>query len=419
MSVSGTDARQLIVRQFVAFDPSYTEDRKRYETLVRQAAQTLARVESLARDDVACSRQIYLEAKWYATYTADWPAVAQRLFAFRQSLGDPHQSYADEQQPDGTWGACFTVPFQKLEATVEGLEAMEAQNAPLDHPLPIPDVFRSTTNLRTYLESLVVSDIPKTGVDQRAQLNSVITSLGRPTFKKYWQPWLEAQARGTLWSTDGGSLEAVRRTLRQFVDDWQDPVTGFWGAWYRDGERIYRTADLSITFHIISYLGGNVPHKEAIARQLLAMKYEDYPFGWMIDGRSSNHNNYDVVKIARLLWDGMSADQRKTFSDEIDVMVDYALLATLNFDGRVQFDSDVFESTSAEYYYLVSLLEEADFWGVGTPYWMDGDDESAEFWKHASAVCKLIKQRLDLLHLKDRVADSTREKLDRHCPDKA
>jgi hypothetical protein len=35
---------------------------------------------------------------------------------------------------------------------------------------------------------------------------------------------------------------------------------------------------------------------------LIAMKDNEYPFGWLEEGVPSNHHNYDVVRLFRVGW---------------------------------------------------------------------------------------------------------------------
>ena len=157
-----------------------------------------------------------------------------------------------------------------------------------------------------------------------------------------------------------GSRRSSSR-VRRFIDDWQDPETGFWGAWYRDGDQIYRTSDLSITFHIVSYRNGKVDRKVAIDEHLLASKYEDYPYGWFKDGRMSNHNNYDVVKILRLIW----KDLPDSLQDKFRVQIEhYDLGAAIELAPGWQrgfLPRYVRVKHRPRYYYLVSFLEEIGF----------------------------------------------------------
>ena len=126
-------------------------------------------------------------------------------------------------------------------------------------------------------------------------------------FKAYWQAYLEDHVEGLLRDRDSGGISQIRADVRQFLDAWQDPVTGYWGAWYRVGDRLYRTTDLSITFHLISYLQGDVQHWPQIIETTFNIANEPYPYGWRYGLSSNNHNNYDVVKIFRY---GMASHDR-------------------------------------------------------------------------------------------------------------
>src|SRR5262245_59463160 len=222
------------------------------------------------------------------------------------------------------------------------------------------------------MESLILSDIPSSGENLRGTLNSVITSLGRVHLRHGWRDFIEHRVRAHLHDQLLGGVPEVEARIVQFINDWQDPETGFWGAWYREGDQIYRTSDLSITFHIVSYRNGQVDRKVAIGEHLLASKYEDYPYGWFRDGQMSNHNNYDVVKIIRLIWGGLPHGLQEKFRIEIEKMSIWALRSSPHQDGSVEFYPTMFESASAEYYYLVSFLEEIGYLNADGQFWIGG-----------------------------------------------
>lgn len=58
-AISGTAARILIERQFTAFDPNYSVEKKRFGPKITAAATEIAKNEWQGRA-VPCSRQIYL-----------------------------------------------------------------------------------------------------------------------------------------------------------------------------------------------------------------------------------------------------------------------------------------------------------------------------------------------------------------------
>ena len=184
------------------------------------------------------------------------------------------------------------------------------------------------------------------------------------------------------------------------------------------GIEIYRTSDLSITFHIVSYRNGQVDRKVAIGEHLLASKYEDYPYGWFKNGRMSNHNNYDVVKILRLIWSDLPPALQDKFRIEIENMTIWVLQSSLRQDGSVEFYPTMFESASAEYYYLVSFLEEIGYWNANEQFWIGGDVPKIPYSNDALRVCSSIKRSFDQRRFQDGPWLATRQKLSRGCPDK-
>jgi hypothetical protein len=417
-TVSGSAARSLIKRQFTKFDPRYVTSRERYAPEVTAAAGEIAAFEWNGRA-VPCSRQIYLEAKWLLSYTAFFGELAGLLQDFRESLKVEDQSFADVQSPsDGGWGGCYRRMFKRLDATVGALEELHSREEGPQYALRLYPEIKSLPDFEHALEELILSDIEETGENDRAALNSVITSLGRLHLKKYWRSYVEGRVKAHFHEQIAGRVSELETELKEFLDDWQDPETGFWGAWYRDGERIYRTSDLSITFHIISYRKGHVPRTLAVGKHLLESKYEEYPYGWFKDGRMSNHNNYDVVKILRLIWKDLPDELQDKFEIEIENMTRWALQYSLQRDGSVAYYDKMFESASAEYYYLVSFLEEVGYWQKDRPFWIDGGNAEVPYEDHSLSTCIRIKRSFDSRRFQDGPSLATRQKLERACPDK-
>ena len=418
IAISGTMARAMIQRQFVAFDPNYLAGRRRFEPKITAAAGAIVENEWRARA-LPCSKQIYLEAKWLWSYTAFFGELAEMLDAFAESLKVEDQNFADRQSSsDGGWGACYRRMFKRLDATVTALEELHSREEAPEYALRLYPEIKTAAQFRRAFESLILSDIPATGENLRGTLNSVITSLGRVQLRRHWREFIESRVRAHLHEQLPGGVAEVETRVRQFINDWQNPETGFWGAWYRDGGRIYRTSDLSITFHIVSYLKGQVDRKVAIGEHLLASKYEEYPYGWFKEGRMSNHNNYDVVKILRLIWKDLPDALQDKFEAEIENMTNWALRSSLRRDGSVDFYPAMFESASAEYYYLVSFLEEIGYWKKDQQFWIDGDIPEVPYEDHALSICSWIKRSFDSRRFQDGPALATRQKLARACPDK-
>lgn len=416
--ISGSAARALIQRQFIAFDPSYLEQRKLFAPKITAAAEKIRESEEAGRP-LPCSTQIYLEAKWLFNYTANFEELEGMLESFADSLKTKDQSFANLQSAaDGGWGPCYRRKFNRLDATVSGLEELQARKEGPQYAIRLYPEITSIEDFGRAMESLIVSDIPATGENRRSALNSVITSLGRTSLKRYWRPYIATSARADIYKSIPGGSATVEDQVRRFMDDWQDPETGFWGAWYRDGEKNFRTSDLSITFHVVSYRKGKVDHKVEIGEHLLASKNEEYPYGWFKDGKMCNHNNYDVVKILRLIWKDLPAALQDKFRVEIRKMTIWALRSSLRRDGSVEFYPAMFESVSAEYYYLISFLEQIGYWKADQRFWIGGDVTEVPYADDALSICSLIKRRFDSRRFQDGPSLATRQMLERACPDK-
>src|SRR5438477_3545037 len=70
--------------------------------------------------------------------------------------------------------------------------------------------------------------------------------------------------------------------------------------------------DLSITFHVVSYLDGKVPDMDKVVATTLAIKDQDFPSGWLLNGKHWDHLNMDVAELFRLGWPRASDAQKKT-----------------------------------------------------------------------------------------------------------
>jgi hypothetical protein len=91
------------------------------------------------------------------------------------------------------------------------------------------------------------------------------------------------------------------------------------------GERYQREGpiefveDMSMTFHIVGYLKGQVPDLDKVGNTLLELK--DHPIGWLEDGRYLTNHNMDVVVLFQYAWPHMNEVHRRTASIEIEKML--------------------------------------------------------------------------------------------------
>jgi hypothetical protein len=203
----------------------------------------------------------------------------------------------------------------------------------------------------------------------------------------------------------------VRDALLDFIDAWQDPETGYWGAWYRDGDAIFKTTDLSITYHVVHALKGKVRHWPALIRTTFAIAGHRYPFGWLSRGRPNNHNNYDVVRLFRYGWPHMTEAERADATVIMQGMLDWAFAQSLHetYDG-FRMDHELSSSVGAELYLGVSFL---DAIGYFDPHpWLPGLERPAA----PAVVCAALIDHAATL-VADPYVVGAKKKLQRNCPE--
>jgi hypothetical protein len=260
-----------------------------------------------------CSQQIFLEARWLTFFSAHFERIEQRLIELREMLArsaDPHDA-REQIESDGSFDHCSEAWFLKLDATVEELDDRASRGEKPRYPLKLLDRINAPARLREYLDSRLVSDVTRTGIDNRYVLNIGISAIVR------------------LLTGDLGNVYPFPRDMKQALFDymdnhWQDPETGFYGGWYRlpDGG-IRKTADLSVTFHIVSYRRDSTKRLPEMMRTLLAMEKYEFPFRYRveqgvaaaeahrtrksIDRRRLDRQQSGSARPGRIRWDEVAA----------------------------------------------------------------------------------------------------------------
>jgi hypothetical protein len=158
-------------------------------------------------------------------------------------------------------------------------------------------------------------------------LFSPVQSLLRP-----WRRKGTAQRPGPDL-TLGREVE-LRAQFNHLVDWWQDPKSGYWGAWYREGARVFKTTDLSITYHVVHARRGQVRHWPALIETTLAIREQAYPYGWLSDGYWTNHNNYDLARLFRYAWPHLSDPQRRDVARTMREMLSWSFKESVQRDYR-------------------------------------------------------------------------------------
>jgi len=301
------------------------------------------------------AHQIYNELEWIYGKTRDFPRVRERIGALRAALDDPRNYTArDEQSPvDGSWGKWQTEWFFKLMATYDHVAGPAQSLEPAKYPLRLLDRINSPEKLTAHLGQLLTSEYGKR--DNRWELNETISRLIRliPNAQPASYPY-HPQLKAAL-------IEWIMNTAR-------DPETGYWGERYVKNGQVTKTKDLSITFHIVSYLNGEVPDWPKVIDTTLAIK--GAKLGWL----TSNHDHVGAVELFRLGWKHANAAQQQAMRTEIQAMLDWCLRESLRPDGSFTVDQ---ESVEASEYFGVSFLARIGYFDSTRRFWTDQDFPNA------------------------------------------
>jgi hypothetical protein len=366
---------------FRAFDPQYRTKINKYKDELEQLRQEMFRQASAGRK-TPCCRQIFVEANWLIHYTARYDRIEQRLRDLKAMLAQPKDpADSKEQSPvDGSYCPCTQEWFYKLDTCCDRLVVMQYFDARPKYSLKFLDKINSPDKFRAYMDRLLPADIRQTGEDTRFELNLGGTDLLRLIL-------------GSLPSGYKFHL-ALKDTLIDYLDNkWQDPKTGFWGGWYKTTDGIHKTADMSVTFHIVHYREGKVRHWPQILQTVFAMKEGQWPNGWLQEGRMSDHHNYDVVTLFHYGWLYMTPEQKAQAKIEIRKMLDFCLTQSLRPDGSFHLNDEGTIGESFEFPCL--FLYEIGYFHKENRYW------TSEEFPQAREVARRIAAKIKALKLDD------------------
>ncbi|MBV8120416.1 MAG: hypothetical protein JO081_10845 [Alphaproteobacteria bacterium] len=348
--------------------------------LCRAALPEIRAIECQLDHDEALGRnRVYLrqaigEALWRLQYTGDADTAAKAVARVRAISGSPPSILATRDEK-GSCGVGTDVWFLKLDASVDLMLADDFEAG--DHPPRFLDLVNHPDRLRNYLTELRLSHLAKDGIDRRKELNFATADLVRLILRQ--------RPRGYSWDP---RLENV---VRNFVAEWQDPRTGFFGADYEiDGQR-WRTVDLSMTFHMARYLDGRIGHWQRLIDTLLAIRDDRYPNGWLDAEGMTSHNNYDVAVLFSLGWQQLRADQRRRAQQQLDHLLRWCLGTAVTPDGAVAARA-VGEALPESYYFTIAFLDTVGFFNPAKRFWT-----TAEF-PRAAALRAGLEQRVCELH---------------------
>jgi hypothetical protein len=311
-----------------------------------------------AGEETGCSHQIFAEVLWLVDGALDLPRAAKRLDDLEFVLAHPEQeARAREQDPsDGSWGACHEQWFFRVNATIEHLQTQAARAETPRYEMHLFDRVNSPEKLREYFEGVSVSDIARTGRDNRWELNESLENLGRLILQGrpaycHWHPQLKAVL-----------ADLILNRLR-------NPRTGWWGERFRRSGREEFVDDLSMTYHVISALIRDVPDMVKVMDHLPAVKDLDYEVGWLQSGHYSNHHNMDVIALFGYGWPYMTDAQQDAAAAEIRKMVNWCVRDSLQPDGSFRQQGVSDDSVEEHTYWGASFLARAGYFDAAKRFW--------------------------------------------------
>ncbi len=277
-----------------------------------------------------CSAQIVNETDWILDSTAEFTRAEKNLWFLRLSLGDTNQGFALEQMAtDGAFGLCYDEWFKKLDAMVAALNRFSESSTPPKYThLAILRRISTPEMLISYLDGLLISDIAKTGVNFRDELNATASMVAEVLYKERLRNYVSDFVVHR-------PLTAYAEVFNAFVEMWQDPETGYWGAWFQSDGKLRKSLDLSMTYHIVAYRRGEVRHWDRIFDTTLAIADQEYPYGWLQNGTLTNHHAYDVARILKLGWNHVSEERRQRAGPALERLLAFGLTSGLNTDDSV------------------------------------------------------------------------------------
>lgn len=360
------------------------------EEIQGEIRETEARLdgEEARGGDTSCCRQILRELRWRLEYTTNIKAVENAVQRLRATAAPSAPPTPGRPDADGSYAPCTGVWFLKLEASVDYLLAPDFNDR--GRPPRFLDRINDPARLRAYLDSLLVSHPTEDGIDRRKELNLTTANLVRLVL---WR-----RPRNYPWHP---GLEAL---IRRFIAEWQDPITGFFGASYQIGRHRMRTVDLSLTFHMARYLKGKIGYWPQLIDTLIGIRDDRYPNGWLDEVGLTSHNNYDVAVLFQLGWPHIRPDQRRQGEQELARLLDWCITTAIAADGGVVARA-IGESLPESYYFTIAFLDTMGYFDRAKRFWTERE------FPDAPVVRARLENRLQTLPLGDPMVRMAQERL--------
>ena len=334
--------------------PKMKELSKQVNDVMEGAEETLSERE-FAGCDTSWARDHLFEAEWRISCTSDDSAASHAVERLKKALVCVHPPDGLTQDSGGSFAPGTEVFFLKLDRSTDQLLA---RKWPWRLQPTFLDRIDDPGRMVTYLQDLCWSDVTRCGRDNRKELNLAISVIARLV--------LQGGQAGYL---SGPGFVPV---LERFIQDWQDPKTGFFGVTYitdNQGNEV-RTTDLSLTFHMVRYAPHLVRWWPLLIDTLLSIKDEQYPQGWLENSKMTDHNNYDVVELFWRCWPHMRPDQRRQASQEIAKMLEWCLHHSVRNTGEI-INPDKGDMIPNSYYFAAAFLDTVGYFDKTKRFWAD------------------------------------------------
>jgi hypothetical protein len=320
--------------------------------LVEGAAETLSERE-FSGYDTSWARVQFYEAEWRIGCTNDDRAASKAVERLKAALECDDPPSGLTQDCDGSFALGTELLFLRLDRSTDQLLARQW---PWIRPPTFLEPINGPIRMVAYLQDLCWSDVVRCGRDNRKELNLAISVIARLVY-----------IGGQAGYLSGPGFVPV---FGRFVQDWQDPDTGFFGVTYvvdAEGNTI-RTKDLSLTFHMVRYAPHLVRCWPKLIDTLLGIKDDQYPAGWLENGKMSDHNNYDVVELFARGWPHMSPNQRRQAGEEVARMLKWCLDGSVRPSGEIV-NPDKGDQVCDSYYFAAAFLDTIGFFDQTKRFW--------------------------------------------------
>ena len=288
------NTRELIDSQFTIFDSAYAAHRKERQNRFHELRLRLADAKRL-KQFRHCSEQLFklsrVLVRRHTVFFRRWPTP--HLIGWNTASASPIRPTPASRNRMGHGEAALTTLCSNSIKQWTLLISSPVNPTPgrsSAYPLNFLSQIERPDQLLGIIYSHQISNIAASGVFNRESLASLSESVPQLLFKSYLSRI--ASDNGVNFLTDG-----YRQSYLRFLNDTQDPSSGYWGPSLSLHDGIYRLLDLSMTYHIIAYRDGCVGRWPQIIETLFEIKDLPYPYGWLWRGKLNDHGSYDIVRF--------------------------------------------------------------------------------------------------------------------------